>query len=467
MALTTDTFPDWLLRLPADLFQDVDRKAQSSLYVGQWGAETTDKRHHHVRLRTRYDIRAISLLHQYWTVSVDPYWWCGNHWGFHRSSYDQAAVEGYEDFPGGLRTAAGILNDVEDLKNVDFILPGQCLTRYRSWKAATGYWMKVLRPFDELPAATKRTYIVECAERQYGEDAVQCQHRGCLSMAQALKEHTEASFRPIIDAEQQKIREAQSSSPLLRLPAELQQEIFGYIMPYHQGDTQGTGWLGRSMSNEAQNCMQGWGRNRVTTAFLVSRHVYQATAKIYFGTNAQEMDVCPGYLGFAGHRLDSKTTNLAQLPPSVFLVKHWQIVVKPWFVRDGLLTSKALIVAHPLWMSFQSSVNLANQTLLANDNVRSIKVEVFGLCDLRFETVELAVEFWTWCFEPLGKLRLEGPCRFRTVCWSWPDKDDLSDDIEYLRGECMQGQCEHKDCVKLIKALGRWMAEVNPTYRKP
>ena len=243
MAGMSGTFPDWLLRLPADLFQEVDREAPPFLYVGPLGAETTDRRHYHVRLRNTYDIPAISLLHRSWTVNVDPFSWSRNDWGYRRASYGQAAVEGSEEFSWGMQTVAGILSDVEDLRNVTFILPGQCLTRYRSWEAATGYWMKVLRPFDGLPAATERTYVFECAERQYGQDGTQCQHRGCLSIAQALKQHTEASFEPIIDAERQKIQEAQRrnlSSPLLRLTPELRREIFGYLMPYHQEDPQGT-----------------------------------------------------------------------------------------------------------------------------------------------------------------------------------------------------------------------------------
>ncbi|KAL8963807.1 MAG: hypothetical protein Q9183_004939, partial [Haloplaca sp. 2 TL-2023] len=390
----SDTFPDWLLRLPADVFQDVDDTAPPSLYVGRFGAETTDRIPYNVRrLRTRHDVRAISLLHRSWTVSIDPFWWSGNHWGYPQSLYGQASVGGPADFPWGvesedfswgMQTAAGILGDVEDLRNVTFVLPGQCLTRYRSWEAAAEYWMKVLQPFDGLPTATNRSYIVECAEGQCDEDAVQCQHRGCLSMAQALKGHTEDSSKPIIDAERETFQEApgqKSSSPLLGLIPELREEIFGYLMPYHQGDPQGTKWLGHSMSKQAQNCQQGWGRNRQTTAFLVNRQVYRETAKIYFGTNATGMEVRPGYFGFAGHRLDPRTTDLAQLPLSAFLVQHWQIDVGIDLAQNDTLTSKALIIAHPLWIAFHASISLANQVLLANDNMRSVKFRLSGLCD--------------------------------------------------------------------------------------
>ena len=216
------------------------------------------------------------------------------------------------------------------------------------------------------------------------------------------------------------------------------------------------------MSKKPQNCGQGWGRNRDTSTFFVNPQVYRETAEIYFGTNATDMYVRPEYLGFAGHRLDSKTTDLAQVPLSAFLTQHWQIVVEPDFVRDGALTSKALIMGHPLWISFQASINLANKILLANDNMRSIKFRVSGLCELRFESVEMAVEFWTRCFKPLEKLCLKGPCRFCTICWPSHSDDDLSGDGGYVRG-----QCSHKDCLKLIKALESWMVAVNPNYRKP
>ncbi|KAL8690316.1 MAG: hypothetical protein Q9218_004209 [Villophora microphyllina] len=253
---------------------------------------------------------------------------------------------------------------------------------------------------------------------------------------------------------------------LQKLPAELRDEIYKLLLPYHQAEATSPKWVGTFKHERQNHCMHYyndehgdgarmiWGRN--TTVFLTNRKMYKESAATYYGTTCQTIQVSTGLLAFAGHRLDPTMMTFEDLPISASLMKHLQIEIEPFnLLNVGDSTSEELLKANPVWYEFRASIELCAKIILANkEYLRSLKIRIPGCCDMCFESWDKAAVFWMDLLKPLETLQFNGVIRFTTICWKGPPIPEELDGVG-------AGQCAHKGCRLIVRALHEWKEEVD------